>query len=86
MEKLAKELPMGYSLFRKEFKRITGKSPNQYLLDLRLEKAKYLLVMTTLNISEIGYQTGFDSIFYFSKLFKKKYSCSPKKYRADNVK
>lgn len=81
MEKLAKELPMGYSSFRKSFKRITGESPNQYHLNLRLERAKNLLTTTILNINEVAMQTGFESVFYFSKLFKKKNGVSPKYYR-----
>lgn len=83
MEMLVKELPMGYSNFRKTFKKITGESPNQYHLNLRLNKAKELLTTTTLNINEVAEQTGFDSLFYFSKLFKKKNGRSPKFYRSD---
>ena len=81
MEQLAAQLPMGYSSFRKAFKQFTGESPNQYHLNLRLNRAKDLLVSTVLNINEIAVQTGFESVFYFSKLFKKKYGISPKSYR-----
>jgi AraC-like DNA-binding protein len=84
LEKVARELPMGYSKFRKAFKEITGESPNQYQLNLRLNKAKELLTSTALNINEVAYQTGFDSVFYFSKLFKKKNGSSPKFFRAAN--
>lgn len=83
MEKLARQLPMGYSSFRKTFKKITGESPNQYHLNLRLNRAKNLLTNTALNINEVAYQTGFDSVFYFSKLFKKKNGVSPKFYRTE---
>jgi AraC-like DNA-binding protein len=81
MEALAKQLPMGYSSFRKSFKQITGESPNQYHLQLRLEQAKNLITNTLLNISEIADQTGFESVFYFSKLFKKKNGISPNSFR-----
>jgi AraC-like DNA-binding protein len=82
MAMLARELPMGYSAFRKAFKKLTGESPNQYHLNLRLNKAKELLTTTSLNINEVADQTGFDSVFYFSKLFKKRNGKSPKFYRS----
>jgi AraC-like DNA-binding protein len=82
LNSLVKELPMGYSSFRKAFKNITGESPNQYHLNLRLNRAKDLLLATNLNINEVAYQTGFESVFYFSKLFKKKNGVSPKYYRS----
>jgi AraC-like DNA-binding protein len=81
MELLAKDLAMSYSKFRKAFKEITGESPNQYHLNLRLQKAKELLINTSLSINEIAMETGFDSLFYFSKLFKKKTGKSPKSFR-----
>lgn len=78
MEDLAAAFPISYSAFRKAFKRITGESPNQYHLNLRLSKAEELLKSTNLPVSEIGYRTGFESPFYFSRQFKKKYGHSPK--------
>jgi AraC-like DNA-binding protein len=84
MKLLAKNLPMGYSSFRKAFKEKVGFSPNQYHLNLRLNRARDLLSTTTLRISEIAYVTGFESLFYFSKLFKKKNGLSPKAFRSGN--
>lgn len=81
VKKLAQQLPMGYSKFRKEFKKAVGKSPLEYQLELRLDKAKELLSSTTQTISEIAFQTGFDSVYYFSKFFKIKTGISPKYYR-----
>lgn len=81
MENLARELLMSYSKFRKEFKNMTGLSPYEYHLTLRMNMAKELLNSTTLNISEIAHQTGFESVFYFSKFFKRKAGLSPKNYR-----
>jgi AraC-like DNA-binding protein len=81
IELLAKGLPMGYSKFRTAFKKISGQSPHEYHLTLRVEKARELLRSTSLKINEIAYQTGFDSEYYFSKFFKKKVGISPKFYR-----
>jgi AraC-like DNA-binding protein len=83
MEQMVKELPMGYSKFRKAFKSITGVSPHQYYMDIRLAKARELLLLTTLNVDEVAYYTGFDEPAYFSKLFKKKNGVSPLMYRKD---
>lgn len=84
-EELAKELPMGYSRFRKAFKRLTNQSPNQYHLNLRLNKAKELLSSTNLTVNEISYQTGFESVSYFSKLFKQKNGMPPKAHRLEII-
>jgi AraC-like DNA-binding protein len=81
MEALVRELAIGYSKFRKMFKQATGHSPNQYHINLRLDKAKELLSTTNLNVTEVAYQLGFDSVFYFSRLFKKKNGVSPKSFR-----
>jgi len=81
IEDILKRLPVSYSKLRKDFKSITGLSPNQYQLNLRLDKVKELLANTSLSISEIAYQTGFESASYLSKIFKIKTGSSPKTYR-----
>ncbi|MES2456467.1 MAG: AraC family transcriptional regulator [Bacteroidota bacterium] len=81
MEYVASQLPMGYSSFRKTFKKLEGVSPNQYHINIRVERAKQLLENTLLNVSEIGFQTGFESVSYFSKVFKNKTGFSPTEYR-----
>lgn len=81
IEDIIKDLPVSYSKFRKVFKQVTGESPNQYYLNLRLKKAMTLLDATHLSVNEIAYQTGFESVFYFSKLFKKKNGLSPSAWR-----
>ncbi|MCQ6956406.1 AraC family transcriptional regulator [Mucilaginibacter sp. JC4] len=83
MEEFVRELPMGYSKFRKLFKSKCGISPNQYHLNLRLDKAKEMMITTNLSVNEIADQTGFDSIFYFSRVFKKKTGLSPRNFRED---
>jgi AraC-like DNA-binding protein len=77
IEDLAEELGIGYSWFRRMFKHYTSFAPAQYFLELKLNKAKDLLTNTSLSVKEIAVITGFESQFYFSKLFKKKMKISP---------
>jgi AraC-like DNA-binding protein len=81
VEKVAKELNISYSWFRRSFSRYTGIAPNQYIIQLKIEKAKALLADHTRSIKEIAFSMNFESPFYFSKLFKEKTGCSPEEYR-----
>ncbi|HZX73643.1 MAG TPA: helix-turn-helix transcriptional regulator, partial [Cyclobacteriaceae bacterium] len=63
------------------FKTYTGISPGQYLLQLKIERAKMLLADPTKSIKTISYELNFESMFYFSKLFKEKTGLSPENYR-----
>jgi AraC-like DNA-binding protein len=81
MEAIAEALPLGYAVFRREFKRLVGESPGQYLLRLRVQKAGDLLRSTSLNVSEIAYHLGFSSVQHFSKVYRQKTSQSPSECR-----
>jgi two-component system response regulator YesN len=69
------------SYFGKLFKKETGISFTDYLMNYRIEKAQALLRNTRKNISEICFSVGFNSQSYFGYVFKKKVNLSPKKYR-----
>ncbi len=73
-EALAKSFNLSYIWFRKTFKEVLGTSPNQYHLTLKLRKAEQLIQETNMTLAEIAYQSGFESEFYFSRIFKKKMS------------
>lgn len=81
MEKVAEELHVSYAWFRKAFKSYTGIAPNQYLLQLKIEKAKMLLSDNSRSIKETAFSLNFESAFYFSKLFKEKAGVSPELFR-----
>lgn len=54
---------------------------SNYIRNVRLKKAEYLIRTSDLNISEVVYSIGLTSRSYFCKIFKQKYDCSPKEYR-----
>ena len=65
-------------LFKSEF----GESPMSYLIKLRLEKAKELLVeKPEYSVVDVAKSVGYDDVYYFSKLFKKYCGVSPSHYR-----
>ena len=63
------------------FKDYTGISPGQYQLQLKLKRSIDLLHDPDMPIKEIAMESGFQSIYYYSRLFKKKLGCSPAAYR-----
>jgi len=81
LEKLAETNCVGYSYFRKMFKKYTGIAPHQYHIDLKLMRAKELILTTDKSIKEISYELKFQSIHYFSRLFKKKLGICPSELR-----
>lgn len=81
MEDIAKELNVSYSWLRKMFKSYTGIALGQYLIQLKIERAKTLLSNPSKTIKEIAYDLQFVSCFYFSRLFKEKTGVSPEKFR-----
>lgn len=81
MGDLARQLGLSYSRFRSMFKEHTGTAPHQYQLDIRMNKARDLLLHSKRSISEISDHLGFSSAYYFSRLFKKRNGCSPSEYR-----
>ncbi|MCF7849417.1 MAG: AraC family transcriptional regulator [Kiritimatiellales bacterium] len=80
-QEFARELGISYSAFRQHFRQITGLPPGQYQIQIRLNKAHRLLRNSPLSIAAIAEQLGFDSIYYFSRLFKKKTGLTPTGYR-----
>jgi len=77
----ATERGLSYSSFRRLFKDHTGLPPHQYLLELRIRKARRLLTNTTLSVEAIADELGFDSSFYFSRCFKQRTGLAPRNFR-----
>lgn len=69
--------------FSREFKRATGVSPHQYLIRLRLERARDLLASTDLPIAEVALRSGFASQSHFTRYFRKLTATTPRAYRLE---
>lgn len=84
IEKLAEEFHTNRTTLLNDFKKYTGQSISNYLIQLRLMMASTLLRDTELSVDEICERTGFSDISYFSKVFKKKVCYTPSEYRRIN--
>jgi TolB-like protein/AraC-like DNA-binding protein len=69
----------------RKIKADSGKSVNQYIREIRLEKAAKLLKQTDQSIAEISYQVGFSSASYFNKSFRKYYNVTPGDYKTNSI-
>lgn len=80
-EELAMILNISYSWFRKVFKEYTGYAPAKYFQELKLRKAKQLLVETSHSVKEISFMLDYKSTEHFFSLFKKRTGFTPLEYR-----
>ena len=78
---VSEELNVSVSYLSRLLKTLTGQSTQQHIHDKLIEKAKERLSTTTLTVSEIAYELGFEHSQSFSKLFKKKTDISPLDFR-----
>ncbi|MDN3594794.1 two-component regulator propeller domain-containing protein [Zunongwangia endophytica] len=81
VDSLFKRLEISRTKVYRVFKEILQQSPSDVIINLRLQKAENLLLTGNLNISEISFECGFNDPKYFSRLFKKHYGESPKRYK-----
>lgn len=80
----AREIGMARTALFKKLKNITGQTPNDFILNIRLKKgAQMLRENPELSILEISEIIGFSSARYFSKCFKEMYNISPLAYRKE---
>jgi len=78
---LAKRANLHTDYFSRLFYQHTGERPVRYIHEKRIERAQYLMVTTQMTYAEIATQTGFENVFYFSKIFKKITGMSPGNYK-----
>jgi AraC-like DNA-binding protein len=77
IERLCKDLGISRPQLYRKMTALTGRAPNNFLRDLRMEKAVNLLKRKAGNISEVALDVGFTNPSYFSKCFAGKFGCMP---------
>ncbi len=81
LEAMATVASMNSQHFLRMFKQVYAITPHQFLIDIKLKRAKDLLESTGLTINDICQAIGFESPFSFSVLFKKRFGSSPSQFR-----
>ena len=83
-EIIAGELKISEVYLRKLFANLLGTSPKQYILDMRIQKAKELLVESPLSVTDISRECGFSSVYHFCRAFKQRTATTPTQFAEKN--
>lgn len=81
ISKLADMLGIDRRYLCRIFNRVTGETPQKYLMNIRLKKAAELLGTGLYSVGEVSRSSGYEDIYNFSKMFKKMYGVSPLSYK-----
>jgi AraC-like DNA-binding protein len=76
-EDVAKKAGVSYSSFRRLFRKTTGRSPGDYFIEMKINRARQLLEIPSNTIQDICNQLGFESVSHFSTLFKARTGSPP---------
>ena len=84
LEALARAAHVSSRHFSRSFRRTFGETPHQYLLTRRIERARYLLRTTDMQVAEVCLAVGFRSVGSFTSTFSRHAGMSPTEYRRRN--
>jgi AraC-like DNA-binding protein len=77
IESMCKDIGVSRPQLYRKVTSLTGRAPNDFLRDIRMEKALNLLMQKTGNISQVALEVGYNNPSYFSKCFADKFGCMP---------
>lgn len=83
VNKICYEMLIYRSKFYKLIKTNTGKTFVEYLTNIRLDKARVMLISSSKRIEDIAAEVGIPDVYYFNKVFKAHFGISPKAYRIE---
>ena len=81
LDTLAEKVSLSKYHFSNKYKLLTGQSPIQHFLHLKMEHACYLLDVSGISVKDVSISLGYEDSYYFSRIFKKIIGVSPKQYR-----
>ncbi len=81
LEEISKKANFSPCYFCKFFKKVVGCTFTKYLLNIRIDKAKELLLTENISITAIAYRVGFENLSYFFRKFRELTGLSPKEFR-----
>lgn len=82
VETFSREMGVGRTVLFQKIKGITGSTPNNFTMNMRLKKAAYFLLNAPeMNVSDIAYRLGFGNPQYFNKCFRELFGIAPTQYR-----
>ncbi|MEL7568795.1 MAG: AraC family transcriptional regulator [Dehalobacterium sp.] len=85
LEDVARQVYLSPNYFSRLFKEVKGYSFMHYLTQIRMEKARRLLIYTDFEISEIAERIGYRNAQYFGQVFKQNEGCTPTNYRRNVI-
>jgi transcriptional regulator GlxA family with amidase domain len=83
LSELARQAGLSRSQFCLLFRQGTGRTPQQYVEERRLEMAAYYLRTTAQSVAEVSETVGFANPFYFTNRFRRRFGKSPRAYRGN---
>ena len=86
INELARSIGINRSYLTSIFKKEVGVSPQEYLVQYRLDQGAKRLASTDTPIKDIAQDIGYDNPLTFSKIFKSRFGCSPQAYRQNQKK
>jgi len=85
VEKMADEIHLSRTQLFRKLKAISGMSPNEFINEIRLQKAAELILSKADTLTQISYSVGFNEQSYFAKRFRKKFGVAPSEYSDKNM-